>query len=382
MQSRFPVLFFFLSFSLHSTLHAQQCDKFPADCPVNVETEQDSDCCLNNFIISQEIIMQNGLRKQMTEMMEAAAKTRKWQVYQYTESTDTGIGNGNAKPLLYPFRGPHSFSISFIFIVNQDSLAAWQNWYNNELAQRAYSVVDSYNQAGKNDNTIQNYADSAIYYGNLKTKYMTDNAASYQKAILASDQKAIKKYEDGVKKYDDKVTAFMNKASGKKDENYSSANSEQKDLQTYKQNMTIAFRNASMIRIKIDFNYGTAVTSIAEDVKTINHLSIPATSFAVMLHNNQPSASEVEVFDLNQFIRSPDFAMLLFGKWILKEDEYHSYHAVYTSDKKNMDHVTIKKIPCDKVQTIVMHVEGSTHYINQFLQSFDLQKLNSVIIKE
>jgi hypothetical protein len=74
--------------------------------------------------------------------------------------------------------------------------------------------------------------------------------------------------------------------------------------------------------------------------------------------------------------------MLLFGKWILKQDQYHSYHSAYFADKKNTDAGTVKKIPCDKVQTIVLHVEGSPKYINEFIQSFDTEKLNRLVVKD
>ncbi|HEY1871684.1 MAG TPA: hypothetical protein VGG71_11545, partial [Chitinophagaceae bacterium] len=98
----------------------------------------------------------------------------------------------------------------------------------------------------------------------------------------------------------------------------------------------------------------------------------------LLIYNN--SSVEDEVF--GQYLRCPDVAMALYGKWILKQDEYHSYHAAYSFDKKNTDAITIKKIPCDKVQTLVLHIEGSTNYINQFFQVYDSQKMNALVIKE
>ena len=111
-----------------------------------------------------------------------------------------------------------------------------------------------------------------------------------------------------------------------------------------------------------------------------NQLSVPGSVLAISIHNNQPD--ENEIFELDQFTRSPDFAFILFGKWQTKPDSYNSYHAVYTLDKKNTDHETVKRIPCDKVQTIVLHVEGSTNYTSQFLQSLNIHKLNSLVEKE
>ncbi|MGH2647756.1 MAG: hypothetical protein ACRDE8_09325, partial [Ginsengibacter sp.] len=58
------------------------------------------------------------------------------------------------------------------------------------------------------------------------------------------------------------------------------------------------------------------------------------------------------------------------------------YHSRFFDDKKNTDKVTLKKIPCDKVQTISIHIEGSTGSVNQFMKVFDTQKINSLIVND
>src|SRR2546430_4001052 len=107
-------LFFFTLIFYCFSVTAQRCDQFPADCPVDVEEEQDTNCCLNNFIIPQEIRMQNKLRQETNEVMEALAKLNKWQVYEYTEEAGSGIGiDGNTRPLEFSLTPPHSYTISF-----------------------------------------------------------------------------------------------------------------------------------------------------------------------------------------------------------------------------------------------------------------------------
>jgi hypothetical protein len=205
---------------------------------------------------------------------------------------------------------------------------------------------------------------------------MSDHAAEYQKAILGGDTKAQKRYEEESKRYDDKINAFINRKNDKTDATFSASKSQFGNLETYKHKNTIAFRNSSTIRVTLNVN-DYITTANDGDKKIVKQLVTPAT-LGLLLHNDSPDEHEV----FGQYLRSPDVAMLLFGKWLPKPDEYHNYHAGYFADKKNMDAVTVKKIPCDKVQTIVLHIEGSQKYVNQFLQLLDMQKLNSLVVKE
>jgi hypothetical protein len=371
------ILAFLFAFALSNANAQGNCEYFPADCPDNIEDARDSDICISNLILPQEISMQNKLRELVTSLMNETAKKTGWPVYEYSEAAGSGIKSGE-KALAYPFRRPYQWQISFVFIVNEDSLHAWQSWYNNDLPKASNKVLDAYRQSGNDlsqDASRQKYLDSATYYGNLKAKYMTAHAAEYQKAIVGGDGKTQKKYEDEMKKYDDRVNACIEKTNDKSAKDFSSSKSQFDDLETYKHKNTIAFRNGSIIRVTLNVNDYIAMAD-DDEKKIIKQLSAPASTMGLMIHN--PSPDEHEIF--GQYLRSPDVALLLFGKWILKQDEYHAYHSVYYSDKKNTDMVTVKKILCDKVQTMVLHVEGGPKYINQFLQLLNTQKLNSWII--
>jgi hypothetical protein len=107
-------------------------------------------------------------------------------------------------------------------------------------------------------------------------------------------------------------------------------------------------------------------------------LVLPGAVISKLMHNAETVDNEV----FGSYKRATDFAIAFFGKWITKPDRYNAYDAVYFSDPKNTDGVTVKKIPCDKVQTIEMHVEGSTMNISQFLKLSDTQKINSLVIKQ
>jgi len=375
----FPVLLLLLCV-ITKAVHSQECTYFPADCPQtgDIEAAQDSDACINNLVVAEEIMMQNDLRRVFTSMMNEIARNRNWDVYEYTEESGGGVGsNGKATP--YPLRRPYQYLISFNFIVNKDSLEAWQNWYSNDLKNASEKVADSYKQSASNaseDKSTQEYFDSAMYYSNLKAKYMSDHAAEYQKAILGGDTKAQKRYEDESKKYDERINAFINRKNDKTEATFSASKSQYSNLETYQHKNTIAFRNGSTIRVTLNVNDYIA-TANDGDKKVVKQLGTP-TTIGLLLHNDSPNEHEV----FGQYLRSTDIALLLFGKWLPKPDESHNYHSGYFADKKNMDAVTVKEIPCDRVQTIVLHIEGSQKYVNQFLQLLDMQKLNSLVVKE
>jgi len=370
-------------------LRAQNCDQFPADCPDNETLQQQAGkkwAGPADLKVKEEYAMQDSLRHFTTAMMHDAAKKKNWECYAFLEDDDPGIGiGGNTKPLPYKLRRPCQWAISYVFIVNRDSLEAWRNWYNNDLQNRANDVVNSYKESNNNlpgDDLQKKYPDSAAYYGDVKTKYMTGHAGDYQKALLSGDQKGIKKYEDEMKKYDDKINSLITKANENTTHGFSASEKKNQGLQDYKLTRTIAFRNASIVRITIQFNHDIAgpndfASSDPEKAARINKATrpgnIPAALFSVFQHNNEPD---------NEWGHGPDVAFLYFGKWDLKTDEYYFHHAGFSKDKKNTDPVSVKEIPCDKVQTITISAEGSPKYINQFLQSLDSQKLNSIIFKE
>lgn len=373
-------LILFIGVLIQFGLQAQTCDKFPADCPEtgNIEATQDSMVCIGNWVAPQEITMQNRLRKFISEMMEGIAAKNGWQVYELSESPGSGKAiEGNTKLLPNSLRPPYEYSISFVFIVNDDSLKAWQNWYHNDLMQKSNDVVASYANAGNNTSTInaqQRYTDSANFYGTVMTKYMTDHQEEYQKALQSNDAKGQKKYEDGLKKIQDKMNEYVSKANKKQSENLSGANSKTENLQDYRKRNTVAYRNAAMLRVSFVFNQHMT-PSLGKTSKIVKPLTISNSSFSALFHNTDPDQTQ----SLSSFLTSPDFAVVLFGKWNTKPDEDKSYHAAYSLNNSATDVTTEKRIQSDKVQTISVGLEGSTGSINQFIQSFPTQKLNAMI---
>ncbi len=281
-----------------------QCTYFPADCPSDLQLP-DSAERFGNPVIPAEVSMEIWLHDFLTELMQNESGKKGWEIYQYDESAGSGYLNAERSgPLAYALRPPHNYEISFVIVVNMDSLRAWREW-NREGSERLMTQMSK-----------------------MRTK---------------DDFIAIDNMQDSLKKE------------------------------------TERFRNASMIRVKFEINHENAIaSSITENIHRTAELNVPHTVLAFRLHNDK--TDERALFDMNQFTRCNDFSFILFGDWNTKPDGYQYYRPVYRADKKNTDLATPKNILSDKVRTIVMHVEGSPYYMNQFLESLDSGKLHGIIV--
>jgi hypothetical protein len=122
--------FFLLIFSLQSRA---QCSYFPADCPSDTQLPDSADR-FGNPVLPVEVSMEIRLHNYFSDLMKKQADKKNWQVYQFDESAGSGYLNGDRSgPLGYQLRPPHSYEISFVFIINPDSLRAWQEWQKEFL---------------------------------------------------------------------------------------------------------------------------------------------------------------------------------------------------------------------------------------------------------
>jgi hypothetical protein len=284
---------------------AQSCAWFPAECPSDRQLP-DSAERFGNPVIPAEVSMEIRLHDFLTALMQKEAEKKGWQVYQFDETAGSGYMNADRSgPLADHLRPPHDYEISFIFIVDPDSLRAWQQWQQDFLTNMQEEI-----------------------------KKMTTNN-DYSKVAGMQD---LKRKKEG------------------------------------------SFRNASMLRVKIEINSADAIAStISEDFRRTGSLNISHAVVADQYHNDR--TDEKAIFDLNQFKRCTDLAFLLFGNWALKPDGYAYFHPAYRSDKKNIDLTTVKTIQSNVVRVIAMHVEGSPQYISSFLQSLDTDQIYGLISK-
>jgi hypothetical protein len=347
---------------------------------------KDQTFCDNHFIVSEEIKMQDMIRDFLTDQMETLGKLKKWEVYELDENSD-GVclipvnRNEKAYPVPYSIRSPHGLQISFVFIVNEDSLQVWKDWFNN-MAENAQGLGNDM-KSGFDDPAYvaaqKEYMDSADYWSGLLVAYETKNFQVFQQAALNKDDAFVKKYEMVTKNYQSHMDYWTKKGSDLSQATMASSGQKMTQLQDDSHLKIDAFRNATMIRVTFDFNNNRAVAAETDDIHLVKQLSVSSTSLAQLYHNNK--TSDNRIYSLNVFNRSTDLALLLLGKWNIDADKYGKYHAVYAMDKKNTDKFTIKQVTCDKIQTISVHIEGRPYYIESFLKSLQIEKLNSIITK-
>jgi hypothetical protein len=100
-------------------------------------------------------------------------------------------------------------------------------------------------------------------------------------------------------------------------------------------------------------------------------------ALARLYNNNEPIFND----PVNTFNRSRNMALLLLGGWNLKPDEYNYYHRAVT-DKTNIDKVSDKKIKCDRVQNVAIHLSGNKKAMQSCLSTVAGSELQNLIVKE
>jgi hypothetical protein len=133
-RKRAGLLFFFVLVMIFPGVRAQSCSHFPADCPSDRQLPDSADR-LGNAAIPEEISMEIRLRDFLSGLLQEVADKKGWEFYIYEESNSSGFLNADRTgPLPFEFRPPHSYDLSFIIIVDQDSLRAWKQWDQNFAA--------------------------------------------------------------------------------------------------------------------------------------------------------------------------------------------------------------------------------------------------------
>jgi hypothetical protein len=366
---------FVLLFICTVQILAQTCAEFPADCPDNGHenwgTRDDSISRLNNPVLPQEIVMENRLRNHTSDVIKKIAQKKGWAWNEISESSSSGQSKSDGTIIPYDYRAPHWCSFTFQCIVNKDSLQAWKGWLE-EFSQRKLNESKVYASSTASDEGIlTSYMDSANYYGQLKSKYMTDHMQEYQQALANNNTSAIKAFEKAMSGYDQKINSFVAKASNtqkKQDSKMPDGNMERREG-------TIQFRDGSLLQIEIGYNMENAAT-----VGTLEHHEsngLPGVALINHYRNKEPDLQDA----LNRWSHSRNLTLMLIGNWSLIPDHYGTYKPAYLNDKKNTDNITSKKIKSDQVQTICIHLSGNNQAIHQFLSAFSAMDLTSLIVK-
>jgi len=361
---------------------AQPCPQYPADCPgedyPNLDLSEDSIAMLGNPIVPQEEAMQHRLRFWTAALMNRIAQKEGWEVVELSEGGASGFRDlpPNDTPLNYALRPPHSFEISFQFIVNKDSLAAWAAWVK-DLSERRLADVNQYaNRMASVENKRQAYMDSANYYGDQKASYMTAHMQTHQQALMSGNKSASASYEKAVGAYDKKANYWINKATDLQKD--ASSEKTQGDADEERKTVGLRYRDATVVTVEFRFNGENALTN---DVKP--NAASPATAvgsgYALLRWYNNPEPFLNDPLAL--FPHSRNFVMALIGGWNPHPDANGIFYPAFRSNKQAMDKTTPKAIKCDRVQAISIHIAGNKGALGRLLAEVPAAELNNLIVK-
>jgi hypothetical protein len=357
---------------------AQPCPQYPADCPAedypNLDLSEDSIAMLANPVVPQEVAMQHRLRFWTAGLTNRIAQKEGWDVVELSEGGASGFRDlpPNDTPLNYALRPPHSFEISFQFIVNKDSLAAWAAWVK-DLSERRLADVNQYaNRMASVEDKRKACMDSANYYGDQKASYMTAHMQSYQQALMSNNKSGTAAYEKAVETYDKKTNYWINKATDLQKD--ATSEKTQGDADEERKTVGLRYRDATVITVEFRFNGENALTNEAKP-----NAAQPTTSagsgYALLRWYTNPEPYLNDPMAL--FPHSRNFVLALIGGWNPNPNANGIYYPSFRTDKKNIDKTTPKVIKCDQVQTISIHIAGNKHGIGRVIADLPALKLNS-----
>lgn len=346
----------------------------------------------DNKVTPQEIAMESNLRNTLTDILQNLAHQKHWELYEIMES-DYDRPNGtisfpqwSATP--YEKRPPHIYAISFIIVVDKDSLAAWQYWYKNVLPGQADQVVANLKtdaQNSQNDAVLRSLTDSAQYYAELSGKYTQDHYAEFMNDIQKSNQKGIKRYNDKIAEYQKKSDAVMKKIQDRANGNMPAPNNSSDQFARIKVAKTSLFTNASIVLVNFSINPELQSFGIAgDDGRSMNpqqKLNVHGAYYAGLLHNpNKPDGQSYYIGEQDYTYSHPEnIATILFGKWQLKRDNYNNVLPAYKASRATSDIVTTKAIKCDAVQSMALQIEGRPDHIKEIVNLLDTEALQKLI---
>jgi hypothetical protein len=384
-------------FAIPGVVSAQEdCNWFPAPCPHESEIANAHDYAQrqqDNKATVQELTMEGNLRNEFTDVLQKLAKQNHWQLYELNESyfdrPNSLIGYAQWETIPYEKRPPHAYDISFILVVDKDSLKAWRDWYTNDLKQQSDQMVASMNadrdNEGKNK-MLQVYMDSAQYYAQLSGKYMQDHQQQYMKDIQANNKKGIKEHDDKIAWYQKRSDAFVKKYQDAENGNYASSTNSFDALKKAQILGTDKFINASIVLVHFAVNQTQQGFGLTDDnqkcILPQKTLNIPGAFYAGVLRNPKPPVDHAyDVGEADYVFGQPSHvATILFGGWLKKYDGYNYVRAAYAANPANTNLTGIKSTKCDLVQNMAVHIEGRPDHIQKVISEMDMDALQKMIM--
>lgn len=385
------ILFIILSCIIYNQITQAQedCKWQPAPCPNSSSIDETMDAASrtkNQDVFPQEIQMEKRLRALLSNEVQRAAKVNKWSVYELNEEGESGppyifISNDEWEATPFNKRPPHHYQIGFIFVTNKDSLQAWRNWLLNDVNQQGSQIAQQYNQTQTNP-ILQQYQDSIKYYTKIYTDFIQNNNAAYVKDIQDNNKKGIDEFQNKQKLYLDKVNSFQKKIQ----EIQQQGNKGFVNFKSEVNDKTVDFAEHSIALVHFYINPDKAGFAL-ENGEQINILpqytiKIPHAFYAGITTNNAKADAHNYELNYRGFVfNNPSYiGTILFGKYLSK-DHYNYYPAAFSKDFENKQGVIgkVKTFSCDKIQNLLVHVEGNNVNVNKIIKNINWDKLSTLI---
>lgn len=385
--------FFFLSTFVSA--QSDQCEYWPAPCPHQTEISNARDWTVAkaNGRLPQEMLFEEMLKSKAEKIVNDFAQKNHWQVYEFNESSFNTPLAANEKGIVdtVPFekRPPHLYVISYIFITDQSMMKQWINWLE-DFRDRSTKAFTEMTKPSEPDEKQKMYFDSAMYYTNIRVKYMQDHQDEYTKALKANDEKYLKQYEAQSDAYNKKSEAFINKYNELQKEANAGPEERLKQLQAEETSKNIFYRDASTALVKFSFNESQTGSGIVDpsnykSVQPQQHLNISGVQFSAITHNYLPAehitteeSKGIADFD---FEHPTDVGLLLVNGWNLQTDNsFGFYHAQYAKSAASSGYKTKKAITTDHLQSLALHIEGKNDVVKNLMQQINLQSLKDLIV--
>lgn len=371
------------------------CPWFPAPCPHSQQINDAMDASsrmAENKVTQQEMVMENNLRNMFTDLLQKITRPRHWQMYEIMESDydrpTSFVDYYTWEHTPYEKRPPHAYSITFIIVVNKDSLQAWKDWLQNDFTQHSNQVVADIQTDAQNAQSpapSQALLDSVQYYTQLSAKYMQDHITQYTQDLQSKNEKGIKQYEAQVARYQKKSDYYMKQLQNPTGPatTQSSAAGSMKRLEAEKITKTEEFTNGSVMLINFNVNARQLSFGITSDYHSITPqkmLQVPGAFYAGLLHNPEKPDGQSYLIGENDYLydHPSNIATVLFGKWDNKRNNYNYLVSAYMQSPANTNLTSVKPIKCDVVQSLAMQMEGSPAYIKTILNSIDVSALAKI----
>lgn len=393
----FTMLFLWACFPF-SLLAQDDCQWLPAPCPHSSEISDAQDFVsrsADNKVLPQELAMEGKVRNFFTDLLHGITRQHHWILYELNESAfdrpNTFISYPKWEATSYEKRPPHAYYVSFIIIVNKDSLDILRNWLQTDYVQMADQVQSGLNasmQSQADDPRLKAYMDSSQYYTQLSVQYMQAHQQQYLRDIKSNNQKGIDAYTNKVDWFTARSDAFVKKYQDAADAASSGAGNGLDRLNKLKLEKMRVFMDASVILVSFSINTEQAGFGVIDNEQRSllpqKKLSIPGAFYAGLLHNPQPQddhAYDIRVADY-VFPAPTNVATVLLGGWLPRYNSYNYMQAAYTANPSANNLVSIKSIKCDSVQNISMQVEGRPDHIMQILKSVDFGEMGKLIVRQ